>query len=100
MLNDLIENEETELLRSILRRYSYSFYVCWLPADSKIDSELDLKSYFGNDCVIKCLTRVETKTYQLASDLNTFCEEFNLEEFNEWLKFENIVGCLINNIKP
>lgn len=100
MLKELAENDETNLIRSVFKRYSYSFYVCWLPNDPKIDAESELKNYFGADHVTQCMNRVESKSFQLSSDLIEFCEEFNLSEFDNWLKFENLIGCLINEIKP
>ena len=100
MLNELEDDKKGQILKDVFKKMLFSFYVCWLPESANIDAEIELKNYFGLDKVSKCLNRIETESYQLSSDLVSQLEDIGLNEFESWLKIENLIGCLINNIEP
>jgi len=98
MLNELNDENERNKLENIFRKFCFSFYCFW-KADI-LNNEIDLKSHFGCDHVVECLNRIECKTFQIPVEYISMLEELDLKELDDWMNIENLIGCLINNVKP
>ena len=99
MLNELHDENERIKLENIFRRFSFSFYGFWKADNASTNSEFDLKCYFGSDRVVECLNRIECKKFEIPVQYISLLEKLDMKELDDWLNIENLVGCLINNIK-
>ena len=80
----------------------FSFFVFWKPINSNraLNIKKALDDYFGCERTLNCLNRVDVKVLECSSsvlsELTGSLNETNIEHF---ISIENLIGCLLNQIK-
>ena len=71
-----------------------------MPIEKDKDPELELKTYFNSNNVVKCLNRIESLTVDVSNELlSSIMDESDLNQLENWFKLENLIGCLVNDIE-
>jgi hypothetical protein len=86
-------------LANSFKHIKFSFFLYWKPTYN-VNTKQTLDDYFGCERTLNCLNRVDARVVECSSSvLNELAGNSNEANIENFVSIENLIGCLLNQIK-
>ena len=86
-------------LTNSFKHMKFSFFLYWKPTYN-VNTKQTLDDYFGCERTLNCLNRVDARVVECSSSvLNELAGNSNETNIENFVSIENLIGCLLNQIK-